>query len=110
MAFVARQIKDGKAASALAVAVNEATSVVVDQNGLATVTGAGPAYFVLGDHAPEVCLAGTPLTYSNFKIWKVASGGTFDLQEPAHGGLLPAQRQQRGDQLESVLTAWRWNL
>jgi cyanophycinase len=80
LAFVARQIKDGKAASALAVAVNEATSVVVDKNGLATVIGAGPAYFVLGDHAPETCLSGVPLTYSNFKIWKVASGGTFDLR------------------------------
>lgn len=80
MAFVARQIKDGKAASALAVAVNEATSVAVDKNGLATVVGDGPAYFILGDHAPEVCLAGTPLTYSGFKIWKVATGGTFDLR------------------------------
>jgi cyanophycinase-like exopeptidase len=80
MAFLARQIKDGKAASALAVAVNEVTSVVVDRNGLATVMGDGPAYFVLADHAPEVCQAGTPLTYSNFKIWKVPSGGTFNLQ------------------------------
>ncbi|HKI03075.1 MAG TPA: peptidase S51 [Thermoanaerobaculia bacterium] len=80
LAFVARQIKDGKGASALAVAVNEATSVVVDKNGLATVMGNGPAYFVLGDHAPEVCQAGVPLTYSNYKIWKVAAGGTFDLK------------------------------
>jgi cyanophycinase-like exopeptidase len=80
MAFLARQIKDGKAPSALAVAVNEVTSVVVDRNGLATVMGDGPAYFVLADHAPEVCQAGTPLTYSNFKIWKVLSGGTFNLQ------------------------------
>jgi cyanophycinase-like exopeptidase len=79
LAFVARQIKDGKATSALAIAVNEATSVVVDRNGLATVIGDGPAYFVLGDHAPEVCVAGTPLTYSNFKIWKVGNGGTFNL-------------------------------
>jgi len=80
MAFVARQIQDGKAASALAVAVNEATSLEVDRNGLARVVGDGPAYFVLGDHAPEVCQPGTPLTYSNFKIWKVPSGGTFDLK------------------------------
>jgi cyanophycinase len=86
LAFVARQIKDGKAASALAVAVNEATSVVVDKNGLATVIGDGPAYFVLGDHAPEVCQSGVPLTYSNFKIWKVASGGTFDLRNRPTAG------------------------
>jgi cyanophycinase len=80
MSFIARQIKDGRAASVLGVAVNEVTSVVVDRNGLATVMGDGPAYFVLGDHAPEVCQAGTPLTYSNFKIWKVPAGGTFNLQ------------------------------
>jgi cyanophycinase len=80
MAFIARQIKDGRAANALGVAVNEVTSVVVDRNGLATVMGDGPAYFVLGDHMPEVCQSGTPLTYSNFKIWKVPAGGTFDLR------------------------------
>jgi cyanophycinase len=80
MAFIARQIQEGRAASVLGVAVNEVTSVVVDRNGLATVMGDGPAYFVLGDHAPEVCLSGTPLTYSNFKIWKVLPGGTFNLQ------------------------------
>ena len=79
LAFLARQIQDGKAASALALAVNEATSVVVDKNGLATVMGDGPAYFILADHAPEVCQPGMPLTYSNYKIWKVPAGGTFDL-------------------------------
>src|SRR5262249_449309 len=86
MAFVARQIQDGKAASTLAVAVNAATSVVVDKNGRATVMGDGPAYFVLGDHPPEVCQPRTPLTFSNFKIWKVLPGGTFDLRNrPTNG-------------------------
>lgn len=80
MAFLARQIQDGKAASALAIAVQERTSVVVDRDGLATVMGEGPAYFVLADHAPEVCRSGVPLTYSNFKIWKVNAGGSFDLR------------------------------
>ena len=79
LAFLARQIQDGKATSALSIAVNEATSVEVDRNGLATVVGDGPAYFILADHAPEVCRAKTPLTYSNYKIWKVNAGGTFNL-------------------------------
>ena len=48
--------------------------------------GDGPAYFVLGDHMPEVCQAGTPLTFSNFKIWKVPSGGTFDLRSRPTSG------------------------
>jgi cyanophycinase-like exopeptidase len=86
LAFLARQIQDGKAASALGVAVNEATSLEVTKNGLATVVGDGPAYFILADHAPGVCRAGVPLTYSSYKIWKVPSGGTFDLRNrPATG-------------------------
>jgi cyanophycinase-like exopeptidase len=80
LAFLARQIKDGKATSALGVAVNEVTSVVVDRNGIATVLGDGPAYFILADHMPEICLSGSPLTFSNYKIWKVSSNGTFDLR------------------------------
>ena len=80
MVFVARQIRDGRAASALGVAANERTSIVVDKNGLASVMGEGPAYFVLGDHMPETCEPRVPLTYSNFKIWKVETGGTFDLR------------------------------
>ncbi len=80
MAYLARQIQDGKTSTAWGMGVNEVTSVVVDANGLATVMGSGPAYFVLADHAPETCAPGTPLTYSNFKIWKVAGGGTFDLR------------------------------
>jgi cyanophycinase len=79
LVFLARQIRDGRASSALGMAVNEATSVVVDKQGLARVIGDGPAYFVLADHFPEVCEPGTPLTYSNFKIWKVPAGGTFNL-------------------------------
>jgi cyanophycinase len=86
LAFIARQIQDGKAASVLGLAVEEDTSVVVDKNGLATVLGKGPAYFILGDHPPEVCKPGVPLTFSNFKLWRVPSGGTFDLKSrPASG-------------------------
>ena len=86
LAWLARQIRDGRASSALGLAVNEVTSVVVDKNGLARVFGDGPAYFILADHVPEVCERRTPLTYSNFKIWKVPAGGTFDLaNRPATG-------------------------
>jgi cyanophycinase-like exopeptidase len=86
LAFLARQIQDGKTAAAWGVAVNEATSLEVDKNGRATVVGDGPAYFILADHAPEVCQPGVPLTYSNYKIWKVLPGGTFDLRNrPTNG-------------------------
>lgn len=86
MAYLARQIKDGRSNTALGVAINEATSVVVDQNGLGTVMGSGNAYFVLADHMPETCVAGNPLTYSGFKIWRVGPGGTFDLRNRPSAG------------------------
>jgi cyanophycinase len=86
MAFVARQVQDGRADSALAVAVDEKTSVVVDRSGLATVLGAGAAYFILADHPPEVCQPRAPLTYSNYKIWRVEAGRTFNLRNrPTRG-------------------------
>lgn len=81
LAFLARQIADGKYKRAWALAVDEKTSVVVDKNGAARVMGAGPAYLILADHRPEVCAPGQPLTYSNYKLWKMASGQSFSLKE-----------------------------
>jgi cyanophycinase len=86
LAFLARQIQDGQATTALAIAVNERTSLEVDADGRATVVGEGPAYFVLADHAPEVCQPKTPLTYSNFKIWRVETGDTFNLRKRPSSG------------------------
>ena len=86
MGFLARQIRDGITSSAFAIGIDEATSVVVDQNGLATVMGDGIAYFILADHPPELCEPQTPLTYFNYKIWKVRSGETFDLKNRPEKG------------------------
>ncbi len=80
MAFLARQIRDGKTSTAWGAAINEVTSVVVDQNGLATVMGSGNAYFVFADHTPEICEPNQPLTFSNYKIWKVSPNQTFNLR------------------------------
>jgi cyanophycinase len=86
LTFIARLIKDGAASSVLGIAVNERTSVVVDRNGTATVMGDGPAYFVLGDHFPEICQPKTPLTYTNYKIWLRQVGETFNLRNrPTNG-------------------------
>jgi cyanophycinase len=99
LAFVARQLKDGRGRRVLAVAVNEKTSVVVDKRGLARVLGAGPAYFILGDHAPEVCEPKRPLTYSNYKVWKLAPGETFDLRRrPKTGFHLVSVKDGRPDE------------
>ena len=86
MGFLARQIKDGYGTSVMGVAADEQTSIVVNANGLATVHGnpgaPSTAYFVLADHAisgTDKVAAKQPLSYANFKIWKVPAGGTFNL-------------------------------
>lgn len=86
LAFLARQIRDGKTKTALGVAANEATSVVVDQKGLATVMGKGNAYFVYAGHVPEICEPDKPLTFSNYKIWRVPPGQTFNLRKRPKNG------------------------
>ncbi len=80
MAFLARQIKDGQAGAVLGVAIDEATSLMVDKFGTASVVGQGNAYFVLADHQPETCVSGSPLTFSNYKIWRISPGGFYNLQ------------------------------
>ena len=80
MVFIARQLQDTDAEEVLGIGVDEATSVVVNYNGYAEVIGEGAAYFVLGDHRPEECEPGIPLTFSNYKIWKLSAGDTFDMR------------------------------
>jgi cyanophycinase len=80
LTFIARLIQDGLTGNVLGVAVNERTSVVVDRHGSATVMGDGPAFFILGDHIPEVCQPRVPLTYSDYKIWRREAGETFHLR------------------------------
>ncbi|GAA2936884.1 hypothetical protein [Streptomyces enissocaesilis] len=88
MAFVARAIEDGLTTDGAAwgVGVEEGGgSLFIDRDGLATVTGAD-AYVVLGDHRPERADPGRPLTYYDYKIWRLRPGRTFDFKNrPACG-------------------------
>jgi len=86
LAFIARQLADGKHKTFTGLAVERETTVVADGRGSARVLGKGPVYVVLGDHAPEVCTPGSPLTYSNYKVWKIPSGAAFDLRRRPAGG------------------------
>lgn len=98
MAFIARQIQDGISNSALGIAISEETSVVVDKYGHAKVIGRGAAYFVLGDHPPEICKPRTPLTYIDYKIWRVPRGDTFNLRNlPSRGYYLRSVERGRFD-------------
>lgn len=88
MAFVARAIKDGLTTQGKAwgVGIDEGgSSLYIDKNGLATLYGSD-AYVVLGDHLPEQAVSGRPLTFSDYKIWHLTGGATFDFKNrPACG-------------------------
>jgi len=86
MVFIARQIQDGMSKDALGIAISEQTSLLVDKNGMAKVAGRGAVYFVLGDHPPQVCQPGQPLTYYEYKIWRLIRGQTFNLKHPPSTG------------------------
>lgn len=79
LAFVARQVKDGKSSAMLGIGIDSETSLVVDKSGLATVMGSRNVYMVLLDRLPETCTAGTPLTCSGYKLWILMPGQSFNL-------------------------------
>ncbi|MFD9098494.1 cyanophycinase [Streptomyces collinus] len=82
MAFVARAIKDGLTTNGAAwgVGVEQGGgSLFIDKNGQATEYGQN-AYVVLGDHQPEQAAPGKALTFSDYKIWRLTPGSTFDFK------------------------------
>lgn len=82
MAFVARALEDGLTSQGKAwgVGIDEGgSSLAIDKNGLATLYGSD-AYVVLGDHQPEKAVSGKPLTFSDYKIWHLTGGRTFDFK------------------------------
>ncbi len=85
MTFVARQLQDGRTTAAYGLGIDEGAVFVVDRQGLGQLYG-GTAYVVLGDHRPEVASSRKPLTFSNFKLWQVLPGGTYNFaSRPASG-------------------------
>ncbi len=81
LAFVARALKDGKTSGgkAYGVGIEQGGSLYINHNGLATLSGQN-AYVILGDHQPEQAVSGKPLTYSNYKIWQLTPGMTYDFK------------------------------
>ncbi len=83
MTFVARLLRDGSTDEALAISIDERTSLVIDKQGMAQVMSNdqdGSVYFILGDRQPEVCEPKTSLSFDDYQIWRVRDGETFDLQ------------------------------
>jgi cyanophycinase len=81
MTFLARLIRDGETSIALGIGIDEGTSLMVNQAGLAQVMGQGAVYFVLAEHFPEQCEPQRSLTFKNYKVWRKYPGETFNLAD-----------------------------
>jgi cyanophycinase-like exopeptidase len=82
LTFVARLLRDGVTDQALAIGIDEQTSLLVDAQGHSQVMAndeEGSVYFLLGDRQPDWCEPGESLSFSNYQAWRVRNGEAFDL-------------------------------
>jgi cyanophycinase len=80
LVFLARIMQDGWSKEPREVAIDEKSAVLVEGDGTAVVVGSGRgAYFLRPTRAPDVCQQEVPLSFSNVSVYRVPSGGHFDL-------------------------------
>jgi cyanophycinase-like exopeptidase len=80
LGFLARIMKDGWSSSPREVAIDEKSAVLVEADGKAVVVGTGKgAYFLRPTQAPEICEKGVALTFRGISVYRVGTGGHFDL-------------------------------
>jgi cyanophycinase-like exopeptidase len=108
LAFLARLVSGGWTGTARAIAADRNTALHVDAaDGSAQVFStpgwATPwVYFLETPGAPEVCQPGTPLTYRNVAVYRIAPGGTFDLDRwSGNGGIAYTLSAEAGVLLSS---------
>ena len=87
LSFLARIMQDGWSKSPREVAIDEKSAVLVEPDGKGTVVGNGKgAYFLRPMHKPKTCKPGQPLTFHGIDVYRVPSGGHFDLASWAGDG------------------------
>ena len=80
LVFLARIMQDGWSKSPREVAIDEKSAVLVEPDGKGTVLGSGKgAYFLRPTQEPETCKKGEPLTFQKISVYRVPTGGHFDL-------------------------------
>ncbi|MCA9679187.1 MAG: cyanophycinase [Kofleriaceae bacterium] len=79
LTFAGRAIADGWTSRPLGIGVDEATALVVDDDGTATVVGDGAVYIVAPDQPPTTCAAATPLAWSDVPLYVLRAGDTIAL-------------------------------
>ncbi len=79
MTFLSRMIKDSSMTDVKGIACEEKTAICINENGLGMVVGFGKAYFLRQwCAAPETCVVGQPLTWTNgVKLYSITGPGTY---------------------------------
>jgi cyanophycinase len=97
LAFTARVLADGWAASAQGIGIDEATALVVDEHGHGSVVGSGSVYLLRPTLPPAVCASGKALDFEGVPYLTLKAGDTVELPAgPATGapGTLSASAGQ----------------
>lgn len=81
LAFLCRIYQNSWSTLPRDIAIDEATALLIDPNGRATLVGSSTAYFLQATGGPQVCQSKTPLTYQNINVYRINSSGTFNLQQ-----------------------------
>lgn len=80
VAFLCRVYNNGWSNAPRDIAVDEQTALLVETNGDVSLVGNSNAYFLQAPGAPQVCQAGTPVTYQNITVYRISpAAGTFNV-------------------------------
>ena len=79
LVFMARILQDGRARRVRDIAVDQRTAVLLEPDGIATVVGAGSAYFFEATQTPETCKANTPLTFRGVTVRSLRADEQFNV-------------------------------
>jgi cyanophycinase len=80
LGFLARIMQDGWSKSPREIAIDEKSAVLFEADGKGAVVGNGKgAYFIRPTVSPEICESRKPLTFRNVGVYRVPTGGHFNL-------------------------------
>jgi len=79
LAFLCRINLNGWSATPRDIDVDERTALLIDAKGNGAVVGTSTVYFLQAPGAPQVCQAGTPLTYQNISVYRIDASGSFNI-------------------------------
>jgi cyanophycinase-like exopeptidase len=82
LVFLARLMQDRWSKNPREVAIDEASAVLVEPDGSATIVGQGKgAYFLRPAKDPETCKSNEPLTFHDIAVYKAPTGSHFNLSK-----------------------------